>query len=82
VASLAILGTTLAADAATAGRPAVIKQPAKAAANVVAAAVAGVGRLASAVVEIVVDGNATPAYYASVRADTSARPSTLSSRDE
>jgi hypothetical protein len=71
MASLAILETTLAADAATAGMPAVVTQQAKAATYVVAAEVAGVGRLAAAVVEIVVDGKATSAYFASIRGDAS-----------
>jgi hypothetical protein len=55
----------------------VVTKTAKAAAFVVAAAVVGVGRLVAAVVEIVVDGNATSAYFASVGPDTSVRPSTL-----
>jgi uncharacterized membrane protein YhiD involved in acid resistance len=49
------IGATLSAGAVTAGIPAVVTQPTK----VVAAVVAGVGRLAAAVVEIAVDGKAT-----------------------
>jgi hypothetical protein len=57
------------AAAATACRPAdaaVIKQPAKAAAYVVATSVAGVGRPATTVVEMVVHGKGTSAYFPSV----------------